>query len=59
MSLCIFCAGHLSRRFLPDRYFPMTRFIFGLDLQGGMHLILEVDADKVGKLAYGKRTAAT
>ncbi|HQC10316.1 MAG TPA: protein translocase subunit SecD [Smithellaceae bacterium] len=29
-----------------DRYFPKDKIHLGLDLQGGMHLILEVDADK-------------
>ena len=29
-----------------DKYFPKDKIHLGLDLQGGMHLILEVDADK-------------
>lgn len=29
-----------------DRYLPKDKIHLGLDLQGGMHLILEVDADK-------------
>lgn len=29
-----------------NTYFPKDKIHLGLDLQGGMHLILEVDADK-------------
>jgi preprotein translocase subunit SecD len=29
-----------------NNYFPKDKIHLGLDLQGGMHLILEVDADK-------------